>query len=275
MTSSNFPLKRTTIALQSVTYLAIMICILAVAERAEAQPNSQQQSTVQLAGARNVTNAKPLKEFQIRIDIYIDDTKPPISSVQTIFSDGLTIELDDFTGRHTVVDSAKGRITLLDERKRSLVHLDMQVIETQLEKALAMLTPQQQAAFDIQGLPEREADNFISISNKSIRYTFQPTAAKKEIATSYGEFSDWVTRINGLYRHVPPQLRLQLNKMLVDQSQLPTELRRTIVGGNKPEVVIARLNLTESLSDLDRSRIAKILTSMQEFKPTSENEFFK
>ena len=274
MTSSNFPLKRLAIARQSVTYLAIMICFLTVAQRTEAQSNSQQQSTIQLAGARNATNAMPLKDFQIRIDIYIDDTKPPISSVQTIFSDGLTIELDDFAGRHTVVDSAKGRITLLDERKRSLVHLDMQVIETQLEKALALLTPQQQAAFAIQG-PEREADNYISISNKSIRYTFQPTTAKKEIAASYGEFSDWITKINGLYRHVPPQLRLQLNKMLVDQSQLPTELRRTIVGGNKPEVVIARLNLTESLSDLDRSRIAKILTSMQEFKPTSENEFFK
>jgi|GEM_PF-1287324 len=275
MTSTNFPLKRLTIARQFVTHLAIMICIFTVAERAEAQPNSQQQSTIQLAGVRNVSNVVPLRDFQIRIDIYIDDTKPPISSVQTIFSDGLTIELDDFAGRHTVVDSAKGRITLLDERKRSLVHLDMQVIETQLEKALALLTPQQQAAFAIQGLPEREADNYISISNKSIRYTFQPTTAKKEIAASYGEFSDWVTRINGLYRHVPPQLRLQLNKMLVDQSQLPTELRRTIVGGNKPEVVIARLNLTESLTDLDRSRIAKILTSMQEFKPTSENEFFK
>jgi hypothetical protein len=275
MTASHLPLKRMTVARHSVTPAAIMICFLTFVERAESQPNSQQRSTNQLASARNVNNALPVKDFHIRVDVYIDDTKPPISSVQTIFSDGLTIELDDFAGRHTVVDSAKGRITLLDERKRSLVHLDMQVIETQLEKALALLTPQQQAAFAIQGLPQREADNYISISNKSIRYTFQPTTAKKEIAASYGEFSDWVTRINGLYRHVPPQLRLQLNKMLVDQSQLPTELRRTIVGSNMPETVIARLNLTESLSDLDRSRIAKILTSMQEFKPTSENEFFK
>lgn len=275
MTASHFPLKCMTVARHSVTHVAIVICFLTFVERAESQPNSQQRSTNQLASARNVNNTLPVKDFHIRVDIYSDDTKPPISSVQTIFSDGLTIELDDFAGRHTVIDPAKGRITLLDEKKRSLVHLDMQVIETQLEKALGLLTPQQQAAFAIQGLPEREADNFISISNKSIRYTFQPTAAKKEIAASYGEFSDWVTRINGLYRHVPPQLRLQLNKMLVDQSQLPTELRRTIVGSNTPETVIARLNLTESLSDLDRSRIAKILTSMQEFKPTSENEFFK
>lgn len=259
-----------------VNYFAMTICILSVFVATDSRINAQ-QTAIQLANAENAVDRPKVTDFQIRIDIYSDDSKQPIASLKTLFTNGQYIELDDKEERHTVVDPVKGRITLLDEKKKELVHLDMHVIEAKLDDALKQMSAKQQSAFSSEGQPILESDNYISIGNKLIRYKFLPVSTKHEIAARYGDFADWMTRIKALYDSpkMPPQIRLELNKLLVDQSQLPKELRRTIIRGNKPDERIARLNLTESLSNTDRSRVASIYQMMQQFKPTSENEFFK
>jgi hypothetical protein len=244
---------------------------------AVAQPNGQ---AIQLAKYRPEMASKNL-DFQIRIDLYSDESKPPINSLQTIFTNGLSIEFNDQQGRYTIVDAVKGRVTLLDKERKILLHMEMQSIETQLDRAVQLMSPEQQSAFSCDGPPVQEADNTFSIGNAFIRYRFTPIEVKPEIATRYGEFTDWVSRIYALQGpKMPPQIRLELNQLLVANSQLPSVLRRTIQYGpnaenKKSEEIVARLNVTESLSDSDRSRVAGVYKWMQEFKPASESGFFQ
>lgn len=220
-------------------------------------------------------------EFQVRVDIYTEDSKPPINSLQTIFVNSMAIEFDDQKGRYTIVDSQKQRVSILDRDRKVLVHLDMHAIDTQLDRAMQLMSAEQQVAFASDGAPVREADDYFSIGNANIRYRFRPIATSPEIASSYAEFSDWVTRIYALHGpRMPPQIRLDLNKLLATQSQVPGELRRTIVYGGKSErpvreEIIARMNITSSLSDNDKGRVASVYKWMQEFKPVTESSFFK
>jgi hypothetical protein len=242
-----------------------------------AYPQSNEQA-VQQASYKSVPKNK---DFQIRVDIYTDDTKPPVNSLQTIFSNGMAIEFNDQQGRFTVVDSGKGRVTILDKEKKTLVHMDMRTVESQLDRAIQMMTPEQQTAYSCDGPPVQESRNTFSLGNRNIRYHFAPMSTQQEIASGYAEFSDWVTRVYALHGpKMPPQIRLELNKLLVDQSQLPAELRRVIYYSGKSESpireeIIARMNVTEALTENDKSRVASVYQWMQEFKPTTEASFFK
>ena len=92
-------------------------------------------------------------DFRIDSDIYDDERKPPLYSIQTIFCAGQYIELDDKNGRVTVVDPGKGRVTILDSKQKALVHLEMQALENQLNHVLEGLTPAQQKKFMWNGTP--------------------------------------------------------------------------------------------------------------------------
>lgn len=221
-------------------------------------------------------------DFRIDIDIYDDESKPPVSSVQTIFSAGQYIELDDAKGRVTVVDPGQGLITILDSKRKSLVSLEMANIEQQLNTVLSEMTPEQRRKFSSEGGPTDEGDNYVSLGNEWFRYKFRPvTPANPIIATSYGDFANWSARVNARYYNAPPFIRMQLNQMLIDQRQLPAELRRfTVVPGKtdapaKKEEIVARLIVKESLSEKDRTRVASVSKSMDEYKKTTDREFFR
>ena len=216
--------------------------------------------------------------FRIDIDIYKDEQKPPISSVQTIFADGKYIEVDDDRKRVTVVDPGKGFITILDSQNKSRVELNMADLERQLNSVLQNMSDEQRRGLSSEGEPTIEVGNLVVIGNERLRYKFRPiTPANPDIATSYGDFANWSVRINALFNKTPPFIRMQLNQLLIDQRQLPSELRRVTVVDpqGKTEEIVARLILKESLSPSDRTRVASVMKSMNEYKWTSEKEFFR
>ena len=223
-------------------------------------------------------------DFRIDIDIYKDEQKPPISSVQTIFADGKYIEVDDDRKRVTVVDPGKGFITILDSQNKSRVELNMADLERQLNSVLQNMSDEQRRVLSSDGEPTIEVNNLFVIGNERLRYKFRPiTPANPMIATSYGDFANWSVRINALFNKTPPFIRMQLNQLLIDQRQLPSELRRVTVvvppndkePQGKTEEIVARLILKESLSTSDRTRVASVMKSMNEYKWTSDKEFFR
>ena len=222
-------------------------------------------------------------EFRIKIDLYDNEAKPPINSIETIFMGGQTIELDDNRGRVTVVDTIKGRVTILDLAAKSLVHLEMAGLESQVNSILAEMTSEQRRKFASSGVRVSDTEGFITLGNENLSYRFKTfTPANPNIAISYGDFANWSARVNARYHKVPPFIRMELNQLLMDQRQLPGELHRVtvLVPPNqadpigKTEEVIARLFLTESLTNNDRGRVAGVLKSLTEFKITTEKEFF-
>jgi len=222
-------------------------------------------------------------EFRIKIDIYENESKPPINSIETIFIGGQYMELDDNRGRVTVVDPGKGRVSILNSEAKTMVHLEMAVLEKQVNSILSEMTTEQRRKFSSTGEPTADAAGFVSLGNANLSYKFKTfTPADPNIAVSYGDFANWSARVNARYYKVPPFIRMELNQLLMDQRQLPEELHRltVIVPPNqadpvgKTEEIIARLFLTEPLTNNDRSRVANVLKSMTEFKINTEKEFF-
>lgn len=235
-----------------------------------------------MVGVAAGQSAPDMNDFRIDIDIYEDEKKPPVSSVQTIFSAGQYIELDDVNGRITVVDPSQGQITILDSKRKSFVRLEMADMERQLNRVRSGMTPDQLRKFSSDDDPVIEGDNYVSFGNEWFRYTFRPvTPANPNMATSYGDFANWSARINARYYNAPPFIRMQLNQMLMDQRQLPAELRRLTVVPSKAETpakkeeIVARMIVKESLSESDRTRVASVMKSMDEYKKISDKEFFR
>lgn len=228
--------------------------------------------------ASNPAERKPMvmKDFQVRVDIYTDENLPPMATLQTYFTNRMYFEFDDQNGRCTVVDPMKGRVTLLDSKRKSLVHLEMSTIELQLDRALQLMTEQQLAMFQADGQVRQESQGYFSIGNAMMRYIYLPLATHPEIATSYGDFTNWVCRVKALYPpNMPPQMRLMLNELLMDQSQVPSVVKRQITSGNKTEELVARLNITESLSAVDLGRIANVYQWLGQYTVVSDVEFFQ
>ncbi|MEQ1828395.1 MAG: hypothetical protein ABL921_20710 [Pirellula sp.] len=260
-----------------VTLILAFVLFGLMSESSQSQTNGK---SAQLASNKTEKFASKM-EYQVRVDIYTDDSKPPVNSLQTIFSNGMAIEFNDQQGRFTVVDPVGDRVSILDREKKSLVHLSMRTVESQLDRAIQLMSPEQQAAFSCDGPAILESAGRFSIGNQTIRYQFTPLSTKPEIAIGYAEFSDWVTRVYALHGpKMPPQIRMELNKLLASQSQLPGELRRIVWYGGKTEKpireeVIARLHLTESLTESDKGRVASVYQWMKDFRPMTESDFFK
>ena len=236
-----------------------------------------------VSGIAQTQTSSASSEFRIKIDIYDNESKPPINSIETIFMGGQYIELDDNRGRITVVDPGKGRVSILNSEARTLVHLEMAVLEKQVNSVLSEMTTEQRRKFSSTGEPTVDPAGFVAIGNANLSYKFKTfTPSDPNIAVSYGDFANWSARVNARYYKVPPIIRMELNQLLMDQRQLPEELHRlTVIAPpnqadpvGKTEEIIARLFLTAPLTNNDRGRVASVLRSMTEFKINTEKEFF-
>ncbi len=219
-------------------------------------------------------------EFRIDIDIYNDEKKPPVN-IKTIFTDGKYIELNDEGHRVTIVDPGIGNITILDTLQRSRVSFEMTALENQLNNVLQKMTEEERRKFSSNREPTLDGD-LIVLGNDRMVYKFRPmTPNNPNIAISYGDFANWSVRINALFLEAAPILRMELNQLLIDQRQLPLELRRVKVTPpsnsmpqGKTEEIVARMFLNEKLSQEDKSRVASVLKSMNEYTKTTDKEFF-
>ena len=236
-----------------------------------------------VSGIAQTQTSSASSEFRIKIDIYENESKPPIKSVETIFVGGQYMEFDDNRGRITVVDPGKGRVSILNSEARTLVHLEMAVLEKQVNSILSEMTTEQRRKFSSTGEPTADSAGFVSLGNTNLSYKFKTfTPPDPNVAIAYGDFANWSARVNARYYKVPPFIRMELNQLLMDLRQLPEELHRLTVitppnqvdPVGKTEEIIARLFLTEALTNNDRSRVAGVLRSMTEFKINTEKEFF-
>jgi hypothetical protein len=216
-------------------------------------------------------------DFRMRTDIYLDETKPPVHSTQLIFTNSQYIEVDEDNGRYKVIDPMKGRITLLDSNRKSMIHLEMQNVEHRLGQALAQLDPKTNQMFACDGELQNEGGGYFSIGNNIKRYKFKPSQVDRDIAISYGDFANWSVRIKALYPPAePPQIRLRMNELLMEESQIPEETRLILKNKEgRSQEVVARLILTQGLAANDRSHVARIYQWMQEYKLISDDAFFK
>ena len=96
------------------------------------------------------------------------------------------------------------------------------------------------------------------------------------MAVQYADFADWSVKMHAVNPpYKPPLLRMQLNAMLRDRRELPTEIQLSDLRSGNSKPIVARLIVQNQLTglDLDRIRDWEVLTAT--LKSVSEGEYFR
>ncbi len=214
--------------------------------------------------------------FRIDVDIYTDESKPPVAQFKTLFTETQTIEIDTRGDRVTVLDYTDGTLSALNTAKRTLTIVELATIETMVKELLAQVGESKITA-------RREADHngagamSVFFDDNSVTYqTFIKKPPVPVMAVRYGEFADATTKLAAVFPpYKPPQLRLRLNEHLRDANLLPIETKRIANVNGVSEVVTARLLIKERFDAEDKKDLQIIGDRMAQFQLVRANEFFE
>lgn len=208
--------------------------------------------------------------FRIDSDIYSDESKPPIAQHKTLFTETQAIDLDSQGTGVVILDFPAGTLTLMDNTKRIQTMLELANVEAMLQDALAQLPSSSSPQ------ATRDANQLLVIKDETVEYqikTEQP--ATSLLATRYSEFADATTKIVAIFPpYKPPQLRLELNRVLREAKELPMVTTRTTSNKGSKSVVTARLLIKPQLDEEDKKDIRIVNNNREQFKFVSSNEYF-
>ena len=240
-----------------------------------------------LIGAVTQTAAQ---DFRIDTELFIGDEKEPRSETLTIFSQGMIYDFPlGESAEITMLDTVRGRITLLDTARRVKCGLSTQEM---LAWSLALETQAAQSrdplfTFAAQPKFQQQIEDSVENGQAAVRLTFtaKPLSysvlaqrpQKPEAVPAFRYAADQFARLNALLPgHLPPAARLELNKTLAERQLIPLEITRTIPSslplGSKL-VVRTRHLVNWSLSGEDRKKIDRAGTCNAEFPSVSFEEY--
>jgi hypothetical protein len=174
-------------------------------------------------------------EFRIDTDVFVGENKEPIAQSVTVFSSGMVYDFPLIGPREiTVFDPGRGRFVLLDADRKVKTTLSTQdlleftaAMKVHAEKMGGLLAGASDAQF------ERETDSaeeWITLRTKMLMYRAKGVEPQIEsAAASYQQFADWYARLNATRPgSMPPFLRIELNRMLVEKGLIPEEVELTV-----------------------------------------------
>ncbi len=208
--------------------------------------------------------------FRIDVDIYAEETKPPVAQFRTLFTDSKSIEIDARGGRVTVLDYTDGTINSLDVSSRTMTSLEMTTIDKMLSEVLA----QTRGSGNL--VPARRNGNLLTISDAAVEYRVD--VEKQDIplmAVRYAEFADATTKLNAIFPpYRPPQLRLELNAVLRDARELPVVTRRITKANSGHEEIVARILIKTELDEGDQKDLQINQNRLDQFRLVPPSDFF-
>lgn len=208
--------------------------------------------------------------FRLDVDIYVDETKPPIAQYKTLFTDNQAIDLDAQGNRVVILDYSNSSLTVLDSKARTQTNLELAGIDAMLKDALA------QASSTSDSAPSRDSNNQLIIGDETVQYqvkTDKPAASL--LATRYADFADATTKIAAIFPpYKPPQLRLELNKILRDTKELPMVTTRITTANGGTSTITARMLIKPQLDAEDKKDIQIANGYLNQYKHLSSSDFF-
>lgn len=230
------------------------------------------------------------QDFRIDTEIFIGDDKEPAAETLTIFSQGMIYDfLLTEPAEMTVLDTVRGRFTLLDPARRVKCGLGTQEV---LDQTFALATHAAQsrdALFAFAAKPEFETkvEEFeeygqprtrITLTGKPLSYVVIGREPEKpEAVAAFRYFADEFAQLNSLRAgNLPAGARLEVNKALADRRLIPLEVTRTIPATNPlgREIVVKSRHLVNwTLSGEDRKKIDRAGTGLAEFSAVSFEEY--
>jgi hypothetical protein len=230
------------------------------------------------------------QDFRIDTEIFIGDEKEPAAETLTIFSQGMIYDfLLTEPAEMTVLDTLRGRFTLLDPARRVKCGLGTQEV---LDQSLALATHAVQSrdtlfAFAAKPEFETKVEEFeengqprtrITLTGKPLGYVVIGREPEKpEAVAAFRYFADQFARLNSLRAgNLPAGARLEVNEALADRRLIPLEVTRTIPATNPlgREIVVKSRHLVNwSLSGEDRKKIDRAGTGLAEFSAVGFEQY--
>lgn len=215
-------------------------------------------------------------EFRIDTDVYIDSTRPPVASTQTLFFQDRIIDWDDAQRRMLRIDPATSQIELADFAQQRRCRIDMKQLEARLSDLRTQLTQEQIKAWS-SPQEARQDQGWMLLESGNLRYRFKTIAPRQPaMAAAYADFANWSVQVSAVYPpYKPPLLRLQLNEYLAQNGLLPTEIQLTDLRSQSKDTLTARILVQDALTAQDRERVKDWDVLVQTLKLVSDTEFFQ
>jgi hypothetical protein len=236
----------------------------------------------------------PAQDFRIDTEIFVGDEKEPRDEMLTIFSQGIVYDFL-LTGKEeiTLLDTIRGRFTLLDPARKAKCSLAVQDVLQQalLLESHAVESKDPLFAFAAQPQFETTATEATENGQAIVRLSFAARpleyavtarpSDRPEVVAAFRYFADQFARLNALRPgNLPPGARLEVNKALAERKLLPLEITRTIPPASplanplaKNLVLRSRHLANWSLSGEDRKKIDRAGNYLAEFASMGFEEY--
>lgn len=242
-------------------------------------------------GTGTAINAKE-NAFRIDTDIYLDESKPPINTTQTVFLENRVIEWDDSNQRLLIVDYQDQSIQVADLKAQRKCKIKLGELKSRLEELREQMTQEQVSMWTSPGPAVMSEDGILTLRCQRASYQFRTVVPfAPSMASNYAEFADWSVRLHAVYPpYKPPLLRMQLNEHLRAKQELPSEIRLSDPRLSDPRIsdpksvenkqavakpVVARLIVQNSLNRQDHERIRDWEVLAGTLKTVTDAEYFR
>jgi hypothetical protein len=225
--------------------------------------------------------------FRIDTDIYLDESKPPINTTQTVFLENRVIEWDDTNQRLLIVDYQDQSIQVADLKAQRKCKIKLGELKSRLEELREQMTQEQVSMWTSPGPAVMSEDGTLTLRCQRASYQFRTVVPfAPSMASDYAEFADWSVRLHAVYPpYKPPLLRMQLNEHLRAKQELPSEIRLSDPRLSDPKSVenkqavakpvVARLIVQNSLNRQDHERIRDWEVLAGTLKTVTDAEYFR
>jgi hypothetical protein len=215
-------------------------------------------------------------EFRIDTDVYIDTSRPPVASTQTLFFQDHVMDWDDGRRRLMRIDLRAQHIDLADFAGQRRCRIDIGDLASRLGELKSQLTLEQQQAWTAAKEPLEDNGCFL-LESGNLRYRFKTAKPfAPEAASAYAEFANLSILVSAIYPpYKPPLLRLQLNEFLAQKSLLPVEIQLNDLRSKSNDCITARILVQNALTNQDRERAKDWDVLVQTLKTVSDAEFFQ
>jgi len=179
-----------------------------------------------------LTQSLLAETFAIHTTVHSRGESKPAAEHITVFTDGQIVDflLSD-PERVTQFDSASRQFILAipGEKKKTTLSAEELIQFAATEQGRAEASSSELIRFAAKPAFREQFDRdagTLSLTSPHWDYLVQTSRdASPDTLARYGEFANWYTNLNALFRPIPPAVRLELNRVLDRHGCLPTQVR--------------------------------------------------
>ncbi len=222
-------------------------------------------------------------DFRIETKVFIGEEVLPVSENTTLFLNGVIYDFAESPSRVAVfrhgVGGESGRFLLLAPKTSLRTEINAERVDAALAKLGQWAIRQRNPLLRFAANPQftetyDEATGTLSLASATMTYKLATSPLDHPDAkVDLDNYLNWYAKLNCLLApSMPPQARLEVNKVLARRNLLPSEVTLTL-GGDKETRLRAEHTYVWRLSKEDRERIQLVGDQLALFREVTNEEF--